>query len=256
MTLQHKTILVTGATSGFGNAIARACASKGAKIVITGRRLDRLEALREELGPNLMHTLCFDVRDKEAIGMAISNIPEAFHPIDALINNAGLALNTAPAQDVPLAQWEQMIETNINGLLYMTRALLPDMLARDSGHIINIGSMAGNYAYPGGNVYGASKAFVKQFSLGLRADLLGTNIRVTNLEPGLAETEFSLVRMGGDTEKAQAVYDGTTPLTADDVAQCVTFCLELPEHVNINRMEIMPTCQASGPLAIHRKQKS
>lgn len=226
--------------------------AKGAKVVITGRRNDRLLAMRKALGSANIHPLCFDVRDKEAVGMAIASIPEAFHPIDALVNNAGLALSAAPAQDVPLEQWEQMVATNISGLLYMTRALLPQMMARNAGHIINVGSMAGNYPYPGGNVYGATKAFVKQFSLNLRADLLGTAIRVTNLEPGLAETEFSEVRLGS-ADKAAEVYLGTTPLTAEDIATCILFCLELPAHVNINRMEIMPICQASGSLAISRK---
>lgn len=251
MPLTSKTLLITGATSGFGAATARLVVAKGARVVITGRRNERLQALREELGAEKAHALCFDVRDKEAVGMAMASIPDAFRPIDALINNAGLALNTAPAQEVPLGQWEQMIDTNINGLLYMTRAILPEMLARDAGHIVNIGSMAGNYPYPGGNVYGASKAFVKQFSLNLRADLLGTGIRVTNLEPGLAETEFSEVRLG-DKDKAADVYKGTEPLKAEDIAQCILFVLTLPPHVNVNRMEIMPACQASGPLVVHR----
>lgn len=251
MTLSGKTLLITGATSGFGEATARLAIAKGAKVVITGRRKQRLDALRKELGEANVHPLCFDIRDREAVGMAAASIPEAFRPIDALVNNAGLALNTAPAQDVPLEEWEQMIDTNIKGLLYMTRAVLPEMLARNAGHIINIGSMAGNYPYPGGNVYGASKAFVKQLSLNLRTDLLGTLIRVTNLEPGLAETEFSEVRLG-NKEKAAEVYKGTAPLRAEDVAECVLFCLTLPVHVNINRMEIMPTCQAPAGLAIHR----
>ena len=251
MLLTSKTLLITGATSGFGAATARMAVAKGAKVVITGRRHERLQALREELGAEKVHPLCFDVREREAVGMAVSSIPDAFRPIDALINNAGLALNTAPAHEVPLEQWERMIDTNINGLIYMTRAILPQMLARNSGHIVNVGSMAGNYPYPGGNVYGASKAFVKQFSLNLRADLLGSNIRVTNLEPGLAETEFSEVRLG-DKEKAADVYLGTEPLKAEDIAQCILFVLTLPAHVNVNRMEIMPVCQAAGGLAIHR----
>lgn len=251
MPLSNKTLLITGATSGFGEATAKMAVARGAKVVITGRRNSRLLALQKELGATMAYPLCFDVRDKAAVGMAVASIPDTFRPIDALVNNAGLALNTAPAQDVPLEQWEQMIETNINGLLYMTRAILAEMLERNQGHIINIGSMAGNYPYPGGNVYGASKAFVKQFSLGLRADLLGSNIRVTNLEPGLAETEFSSVRLG-NAEKAADVYRGTTPLTGTDVAECVLFCLQLPPHVNINRMEIMPVCQAFGSLSVHR----
>lgn len=251
MPLTSKTLLITGATSGFGAATARLAVARGARVVITGRRNERLLALREELGAEKAHPLCFDIRDKEAVGMALASIPEHFRPFDALINNAGLALNTAPAQDVPLAQWEQMIETNIGGLLYMTRAVLPEMLARNAGHIVNVGSMAGNYPYPGANVYGATKAFVKQFSLNLRADLLGSNIRVTNLEPGLAETEFSEVRLG-DKDKATEVYKGTKPLKAEDIAECILFVLSLPAHVNVNRMEIMPVCQASGALAVNR----
>jgi len=251
MPLTSKTLLITGATSGFGAATARLAVARGARVVITGRRNERLLALREELGAEKAHPLCFDIRDKEAVGMALASIPEHFRPFDALINNAGLALNTAPAQDVPLAQWEQMIETNIGGLLYMTRAVLPEMLARNAGHIVNVGSMAGNYPYPGANVYGATKAFVKQFSLKLRADLLGSNIRVTNLEPGLAETEFSEVRLG-NKDKATEVYKGTKPLKAEDIAECILFVLSLPAHVNVNRMEIMPVCQASGALAVNR----
>jgi len=251
MPLTSKTLLITGATSGFGAATARLAVARGARVVITGRRNERLLALREELGAEKAHPLCFDIRDKEAVGMALASIPEHFRPFDALINNAGLALNTAPAQDVPLAQWEQMIETNIGGLLYMTRAVLPEMLARNAGHIVNVGSMAGNYPYPGANVYGATKAFVKQFSLNLRADLLGSNIRVTNLEPGLAETEFSEVRLG-NKDKATEVYKGTKPLKAEDIAECILFVLSLPAHVNVNRMEIMPVCQASGALAVNR----
>lgn len=255
MTFADRTFLITGATSGFGEATARQAVAKGAKVVIAGRRNERLLRLQKDLGEAQAFPLCFDVRDKEAVGMAIATLPERFRVIDVLVNNAGLALNTAPAQDVPLEQWEQMIDTNIKGLIYMTRAVLPQMLARNAGHIINIGSMAGNYPYKGGNVYGASKAFVKQFSLNLRTDLLGTNIRVTNLEPGLAETEFSEVRLG-DKAKAADIYKGTQPLTAGDVAECVLFCASLPAHVNVNRMEIMPVCQASGGLATYKNLDS
>lgn len=251
MNLTDTTFLITGATSGFGEATARLVVAKGARVVITGRRNERLLCLQKHLGKTQVFPLCFDVRDKEAVGMALASLPEKFGKIDVLVNNAGLALNTAPAAEVPLEQWEQMIDTNIKGLLYMTRAVLPQMLERDAGHIINIGSMAGNYPYPGGNVYGATKAFVKQFSLNLRADVLGTRIRVTNLEPGLAETEFSEVRLG-DKDKAADVYKGTQPLTAEDVAKCVLFCASLPAHVNINRMEIMPVCQSFGALAVFR----
>lgn len=252
MPLAGSCLLITGATSGFGEATARMAVAHGARVIITGRRNERLHAMRDTLGAEQVHPLCFDIRDREAVGMAMAGIPASFRPIDALINNAGLALSTAPAQDVPLEQWERMIDTNIKGLTYMTRAVLPEMLARNAGYILNVGSMAGNYPYPGGNTYGATKAFVKQFSLNLRADLLGTRIRVTNLEPGLAETEFSQVRLG-DAAKAAEVYRGTQPLQAEDIARCILFCLELPAHVNINRMEIMPVCQATGPLAVHRE---
>ncbi len=252
MTIDGQIILVTGATSGFGRETARLAVADGARVIATGRRQERLDALQEELGTENLLPLCFDIRDHDAVADAVASIPEAWRPIDALVNNAGLALNTAKAQDVPMDEWERMIDTNIKGLIYMTRAILPEMLARDRGYILNVGSMAGNYPYPGGNVYGGSKAFVKQFSLNLRSDLLGSNIRVTNLEPGLAETEFSLVRLG-DEAAADKVYEGTDPLTGEDVARCILFCLSQPPHVNINRMEIMPTCQAPAGLAIHRK---
>ncbi len=252
-TLSKETILVTGATSGFGKAIAEKCASEGARLIITGRRDERLKALKHSLSEKgvKVHASCFDVRDRAATEVAIEQLPAGFQHITALINNAGLALGTAPAQQASLEQWEQMVDTNIKGLMTITRKVLPGMVERGKGYVINIGSMAANYAYPGSNVYGGTKAFVRQFSLGLRADLVNTPIRVTDIEPGLAETEFSLVRLG-DEKKAKEVYRGTEPLKAEDVAEAVYWCLTRPPHVNINTMELMPTCQAPGPLQVHR----
>lgn len=250
--LTGKTFLVTGATSGFGQATAIAALKAGARVIVAGRRKDRLKTLHDTYPEYEMISLSFDVRNPAAVEDAISSLPDAWKQIDVLVNNAGLALNTATADKVPLEDWETMIDTNIKGLLYVTRAVLPDMIVRNHGHIITIGSMAGNYAYKGGNVYGGTKAFVKQFALNLRTDLLGTNIRVTNLEPGLAETEFSLVRFHGNEEAARDVYKDTLPLSAEDIAEAVLWCASLPRHVNINSMEIMPTCQAPGGLAVAR----
>ncbi len=247
-----QTVFVTGATSGFGEAIARRFAKDGCKLILLGRRKDRLAKLARELGV-ACHLINVDLRQRKAVADAIAAIPKEFVAIDLLVNNAGLALGMEPAQAASLDDWEQMVDTNIKGLMFVTRAVLPGMVERQTGHVINIGSTASNYPYPGGNAYGASKAFVKQFSLNMRADLVGTNVRVTNLEPGLAETEFSLVRFKGDAAKAAGVYKGMQPLTGQDVAEAVHWCANLPAHVNINRMEIMPTAQAFGPFAIHRK---
>ncbi len=245
-----KTILVTGATSGFGEAIARRFASDGWKLVVLGRRQDRLVALARELKA---HALVCDVRRRKEVFEAVASLPKEFATVDALVNNAGLALGMEPAHKADLDDWEQMVDTNIKGLMFVTRAVLPGMVERGRGHIVNMGSTASNYPYPGGNAYGGSKAFVKQFSLNLRADLSGTGVRVTNLEPGLAETEFSLVRFKGDQDKAAAVYKGMQPLTGQDIAEACAWCVNLPAHVNVNRMEIMPTAQSFGPFAVHRK---
>lgn len=250
MLLASKIVLVTGATSGFGEACVRLCVAEGAKVIATGRRAERLAALKTQL-PGI-HTLVFDVRDQEAVQRAIATLPKEWATIDVLVNNAGLALGIEAFADKPSVDMEQMIDTNIKGLLYCTSAVLPGMIARNSGHIVNIGSVAGTYPYTGGNVYGATKAFVKQFSLNLRADLLGKNVRVTNIEPGMADTEFSLVRFGGDAAKADAVYQGVAALTAEDIAQAVLWCVSRPTHVNINRMEVMPTQQAFPGFAVHR----
>jgi 3-hydroxy acid dehydrogenase/malonic semialdehyde reductase len=246
------TALVTGATSGFGRAIARRLVRDGHRVIAAGRRIDRLEALREELGPALL-PFGLDVTDSAALAALPDSLPENWRIVDVLVNNAGLALGLSPAHKADLAQWDQMIATNVIGLVHLTRAILPGMVERDRGHIINLGSIAGTYPYPGGHVYGGTKAFVEQFSLNLRADLVGSFVRVTNLEPGLCGgTEFSNVRFTGDDAKAAAVYQGTEPLTADDIAEAVAWVMGLPRHMNINRMEMMPTCQAPGPLAIKR----
>lgn len=249
----RKVAFITGATSGFGTACAKKFHSLGWNVVLTGRREDRLAALAEEFGKDRAHTLCFDMRDKEALERAIESLPEDFQELDVLINNAGLALGLEPAQACDTDEWDAMVDTNIKGLIHCTRAILPGMIARKSGHVINLGSIAGNWPYPGGNVYGATKAFVQQFSRNLRCDLHGTGVRVTNIEPGLAESEFSVVRFGGDAEKAAKVYEGTSPLTPEDIAESIWWVASLPAHVNINALEIMPTCQSWAPLSVFRE---
>jgi len=248
-----KTILVTGATAGFGDAFARRFIRDGHRVIATGRRAERLESLRAELGDRL-HIAAFDMRDTQAVAGFVAGLPEGWRDIDVLVNNAGLALGLSPAWEASLDEWDQMIDTNIRGLVHMTRAILPGMVARNTGLIINLGSIAGEYPYPGGNVYGGTKAFVRQFSLNLRADLVGLNVRVTDIEPGLVGgSEFSAVRFGGDVEKAAAVYAGTQPLMPEDIAETAAWLVSLPSHVNINTIEMMPTCQASAALAVRRK---
>ncbi len=250
-----KTILITGATSGFGRASAELFGQNGWKLILTGRRADRLFELREQLGPATVHASVFDVRDRQEVKKMVQGLPEEFRDIDILLNNAGLALGIGPAHETDLDEWETMVDTNIKGLLYMTRLLLPGMVARGTGHIINIGSTAASWPYPGGNTYGATKAFVQQFSRNLRSDLHGTGIRVTNIEPGLAESEFSVVRLGGDKEKAAKVYAGTEPLTPRDIAEIIYWTASRPAHVNINCIEVMPVCQSWGNFAVSRKQE-
>jgi 3-hydroxy acid dehydrogenase/malonic semialdehyde reductase len=250
--LKNKTIFITGATSGFGQALARICVAQGARVLATGRRQERLDALKAELGESL-HPICLDVRDEGAVRASVAALPGAFSQVDVLVNNAGLALGLDSYENLPMEKIRQMIDTNIGGVLYCTHALLPGMVARDSGHIVNLGSIAGTYPYPGGNVYGATKAFLEQFSLNLRADLLGKNIRVTNIEPGMCDTEFSSVRFDGDRQKADSVYAGMQPLTAEDIARTIFWCITQPAHVNINRVEVMPTMQAFSPFAVSRK---
>ncbi|OAN43927.1 NAD(P)-dependent oxidoreductase [Paramagnetospirillum marisnigri] len=250
---QNRCVLVTGATAGFGAAIARRFAAEGARLVVCGRRAERLDALKVDL-PTPVHAAVLDVRDRAAVAAFVEAIPAEFRDIDVLVNNAGLALGLEPAQAAELDDWETMIDTNLKGLMYMTRAVLAGMVERNRGHVVNISSVAGTYPYPGGNMYGATKAAVSQFSLNLIADLVKTKVRVTNIEPGLCGgSEFSVVRFHGDADKAAKVYDGTTPLTSEDVAEAVYWAASLPAHVNINRIEMMPVCQASGPFAIHRE---
>lgn len=246
------TVLITGATSGFGEAMARRFVQDGHRVIAAGRRADRLEALASELGPALL-AFPLDVTDAAAVAALPGSLPEQWQEVDVLVNNAGLALGTAPAFKANIEDWGTMVATNVTGLIRLTHAMLPGMVTRDQGHIVNLSSSAATYPYPGGNVYGATKAFVTQFSLNLKADLVGTGVRVTDLEPGLVGgSEFSHVRFGGDAEKATAVYAGTTPLSPQDIAEAVAWVIGLPRHVNINRMEMMPTCQAPGPLAIKR----
>ena len=248
-----KTVLVTGASAGFGASIARRFAADGDRVVVTARRADRITDLAKELGDSVL-PVTFDVRDRAAVAAAVAGLPAEFAEIDVLVNNAGLALGLEPAQNADLDQWDQMVDTNCKGLTYCTRAILPGMVARRRGHVINLGSIAGTYPYPGGNVYGATKAFVHQFSLNLRSDLHGTGVRVTSVEPGLSGgTEFSVVRFDGDQSKADQVYQGVEPLGPDDVAEAVHWTASLPAHVNINVVEMMPVAQSFGPLPVARE---
>jgi 3-hydroxy acid dehydrogenase/malonic semialdehyde reductase len=247
-------VFITGATAGFGAAMARTFVQNGHKVLISGRREDRLQTLAAELGA-AARPIVLDVTDKASIKSALDGLPAEWKQIDVLINNAGLALGVTPAHESSLEDWDTMIATNVSGLVAMTRAILPDMVKRGSGTVINLGSVAGDTPYPGGNVYGATKAFVEQFTLNLRADLVGTGVRATNLAPGLCGgTEFSNVRLKGNDEAAAKVYEGTTPLTAEDIANTAFWIATLPPHININRIEMMPTCQGYGPLNIKRTQ--
>jgi len=248
---QPGTVFITGASSGFGAAIAHRFAAAGARVVAAARRSDRLEDLAAELGPRLL-PVTLDVRDRAAVARVTGSLPAEFAQIDVLVNNAGAALGLSPAQDADLDDWEQMIDTNCKGLAYCTRAILPGMVARRRGHVINLGSIAGTYPYPGGNAYGGTKAFVHQFSLNLRSDLHGTGVRVTCVEPGMADTEFSTVRFSGDQAKADAVYAGMQPLTADDIAESVYWAATLPSHVNVNTIELMPVAQSFAPFQVAR----
>jgi 3-hydroxy acid dehydrogenase/malonic semialdehyde reductase len=220
-------------------------------VVATARRVDRVEALASEFGARIL-PLALDVRDRPAVAAAVAALPAEFAAVDVLVNNAGLALGLKPAQDADLDDWDQMIDTNCKGLVYCTRAILPGMVARGRGHVINLGSVAGTYPYPGGNVYGGTKAFVHQFSLNLRSDLHGTGVRVTCVEPGMADTEFSLVRFSGDKAKADNVYAGMRPMTADDIAESIHWAATMPPHVNVNTIELMATAQSFGPFQVAR----
>jgi len=247
--------LVTGASAGFGAAICRRLVQDGNRVIAAGRRTEKLESLQSELGAERCLVLTLDVRDRPATEALIASLPAGWQEIDVCVNNAGLALGLEMAPSASLDDWDTMIDTNVKGLLYVTRACLPGMVARNRGHVINIGSTAAEFPYPGGNVYGATKAFVYQFTLNLRADLLGSLVRVTDIEPGMCSgTEFSGVRFKGDLEKAAAVYANTlTPaLSAEDIADAVSYVVGLPAHVNVNSMQLMPVCQAFGPLAVKR----
>jgi 3-hydroxy acid dehydrogenase/malonic semialdehyde reductase len=247
-----QTILITGATAGFGAAFARRFIKDGHRVIATGRRVERLAALAKELGDDLLPAR-LDVTDAAAVAGFLETLPEAWRAVDVLINNAGLALGLSPFWEARPEDVDTMIATNISGLVHITHAVLPGMVERDRGTIINLGSVAGEYPYPGGHIYGGSKAFVRQFSLNLRADLVGKNIRVTDIEPGMVSgSEFSKIRFGGDESKAAAVYAGTTSLSPEDIAETASWIVSQPAHMNINRIEMMPTCQASGPFAVKR----
>lgn len=246
------TAFITGASSGIGRATALRLADSGYPLILLARRKEKLLALAENLSVPT-HIIACDINDRVVLDQKLAERPSDFKNIDVLVNNAGLALGLETADKTRWQDWDTMIQTNCVSLVYLTRQLLPTMVARNAGHIINIGSIAGRYAYRGGNVYGATKAFVEQFSINLRTDLLGTLIRVTNLEPGmLGDTEFSNVRFQGDDQAADAVYAGCDPLAPEDVAESIRWVLSLPERVNINSMEIMPTCQAPGGLSVHK----
>lgn len=248
-----KKAFITGASSGFGAAIAERLAKRGFQLVLLARRKDRLDKIAASLAVPV-HTIACDVRDEQALRSAVSALPPQFAAIDVLVNNAGLALGLEPAHAASWSDWQQMIDTNCTAVALLTRLILPGMVARRSGHVVMLGSVAGAYAYPGGNVYGATKAFVEQLSRNLRADVSQHGVRVTHIAPGLAGgSEFSEVRFHGDKEKAAQVYAGTEPLLPADIAECVDWALQQPAHVNINSIELMPTCQASGPLAVNRR---
>ena len=245
------TALITGATAGIGAASARRFVAAGWKVVVTGRRAERLEALVGELGEEKVHAISFDMRDEDAIDAALAELPADFADVDLLINNAGLALGTAPAQQADLDQWRQMIDTNVTSLVTITHKLLPRLIAR-RGAIINISSVAATYPYTGGNVYGGTKAFVSQFSLGLRSDLHGTGVRVTSIEPGMVETEFTLVRTGSQTA-SDALYGSANPMTAEDIAETLFWVASQPPHINLNRIELMPVTQSFAGFQVARE---
>lgn len=246
-----RTALITGATSGFGAAAVHRFAQAGWRVIATGRRAERLLPLVDAYGPERVHVAVFDVRDNAAMEAALAALPAGFADIDLLVNNAGLAQGTAPAQSASLEDWRTMIDTNVTALVTLTHRLLPQLVAR-KGAIINISSVAGVYPYPGGNAYGGTKAFVSQFSLGLRSDLHGTGVRVTTIEPGMAETEFTLVRTHGNQAASDTLYTGANPMTAEDIAEQIFWVANLPAHLNINRLELMPVSQSFAGFQVAR----
>ena len=246
-----KVAFVTGATAGIGEATVRALVASGWRCVVTGRRKERLDALVAELGADKVHPALFDVRDEEAMDAAIAALPEDFAGIDLLVNNAGLAQGLSPAQEADLADWRTMIDTNVTAMVVLTRKLLPTLIAR-KGAVIAIGSVAGSYIYPGGNVYAGSKAFANHFTLALRADLHGTGVRVTSIEPGMVETEFTLVRTGSQ-QASDDLYAGVHPMTGEDIANTIKWIAELPPHLNVNRIELMPVNQDFAGFRVARE---
>ncbi|MBN3944913.1 MAG: SDR family oxidoreductase [Nostoc sp.] len=253
--LKNQIILITGASSGIGTACAKIFAGAGAKLILAARRLERLQQLADTLSKDFsteIHLLELDVRDRNAVESAIATLPPAWSDIDILINNAGLSRGLDKLHEGSFQDWEDMIDTNVKGLLYVSRYVVPGMVSRDHGHVVNLGSIAGHQTYPGGNVYCATKAAVRAISEGLKQDLLGTQVRVTSVDPGMVETEFSEVRFHGNTERANKVYQGVTPLTADDVADVIFFCVTRSPHVNINEVVLMPVDQASATLVNRR----
>jgi 3-hydroxy acid dehydrogenase / malonic semialdehyde reductase len=251
-TLHGQTALVTGATSGIGEACALSLSQAGARLVLAGRRGERLEALASKL-KTPCHPLVLDVRSRRDVEASLASLPSEFADVDVLVNNAGVGLGLEPAHEASVDDWETMIDTNCKGLVYVTRALLPGMVKRNRGHVVNLGSVAATYPYPGGNVYGATKAFVHQFTENLKADLAGTRVRVTDIQPGMVETEFSLVRFKGDAQRANKVYEGMQALSPADIADIVQWCVTRPAHVNINVVEVMPADQGFGPFNVKRR---
>lgn len=246
-------VLITGASAGFGKALAERLVANGHRVVGCARRINKLNALADTLGDAFLPVV-MDVSDTDSIPQIIADLPDDFKQIDVLVNNAGLALGTEPAHRASLDDWMRMTDTNVKGLMALTHAVLPAMVERDSGYVINVGSIAGSWPYFGGNVYGATKAFVKQFSLNLRADLICTQVRVTNIEPGVvAGTEFSNVRYHGDDDKAAKVYDGFKTMTGEDIGDILLWLIESPAHINVNRLEVMPVAQTYNGLTVAKK---
>ncbi|OOG60880.1 NADP-dependent 3-hydroxy acid dehydrogenase [Rhodanobacter sp. B05] len=249
--MSGKTVWITGATAGFGAASVERFVAGGWRVIASGRRAQRLQQLVDRHGGGRVHATAFDMRDEAAMRAAHASLPADFAGIDLLVNNAGLALGTAPAQQADLAQWKQMIDVNVTALVSLTHLLLPQLIER-RGAIVNISSISGSYAYRGGNVYGGTKAFVTQFSQNLRTDLHGSGVRVSSIEPGMAETEFTVVRTGGDQAASDKLYAGAHPITAGDIADTIWWIANLPPHLNINRVEVMPVSQSAAGLQVAR----